>query len=45
MTALVYECTTKDGKIFEVKTLAEAREVAEGGGSYEIKYVKVNGAE
>lgn len=45
MTALIYECTTKDGKIFEVKTLAEARKIAEDGGNYKTKYVKIKGAE
>jgi len=45
MTALIYECTTKDGKILEVKTLTEARKIAEDGGSYKIKYVKIKGAE
>ena len=41
MTTLTYVCTTKDGKIVEVRTYAEALKVKEEGGTYKPKYTEV----
>lgn len=41
MTTLTYVCTTKDGKVVEVKTYAEALQIKAEGGSYKPQYTEV----
>jgi hypothetical protein len=38
MTTLTYVCTDKNGKVFEVRTYAEAEKVKAEGGTYKPKY-------
>lgn len=42
MTAVTYVCTTKDGKVVEVKTYAEAQKIKAEGGTYKMKYTKIS---
>lgn len=41
MTTLTYVCTTKDGKVVEVKTYDEALKIKAEGGTYKPKYTEV----
>ena len=41
MTTLTYVCTTKDGKVIEVKTYDEALKIKAEGGTYKPKYTEV----
>lgn len=41
MTALTYECVTKEGKKVEVKTYAEALKIKAEGGTFKPKYTVV----
>ena len=41
MTALTYECITKDGKKVEVKTYAEALKIKAEGGTFKAKYTEI----
>ena len=41
MTALTYVCKTKDGKVVEVKTYAEAQKIKAEGGTFKAKYTVI----
>jgi len=41
MRELRYVCTTKDNEVIETTSYALAEEIKAAGGSYEVKFVKI----